>query len=273
MPRLTNADAAISYTDHGGSGRPVVLIHGWPLRGSSWDPTVGPLLDGGYRVITYDRRGFGDSTMSSVAGYDYNLLTSDLAALLDELDLHDVTLVGFSMGGGEVARFVGQHGVDRVHSLVFIAAIPPWLLNSEDNPAGGLDMPSARSMQEALRSDRPAFLDGFLTGFFSANGQLRVTEEQRQAALAMAAAADLDAAAECITLWTTDFTADVARISVPTLILHGDADAIVPLSVSGARLHALVDGSILRVIPGGPHGLIASHTDEVNAALLQFLII
>ena len=271
MASLSRDEIQIQYTDHGGTGSPVVLVHGWPLTGESWDGVVPALLDAGHRVVTYDRRGFGASGMTDVSGYDYDLLTSDLAALLDELDLHDVTLVGFSMGGGEVARYVGNHGESRLRGVVFISAIPPWLLKSDDNPDGGLDMASARGMQDQLREDREGFLDEFLTNFFTADGELKVTEEQRQRALALAAQADLDAAAACIVLWTSSFADDVARITVPTLVVHGDGDAIVPFEVSGKRTHEQVAGSQLVLVEGGPHGLLDSHTDDVARALLEFL--
>lgn len=271
MATLPRDDIELYYTDHGGDGRPVVLVHGWPLSGESWEDTVPALRDAGYRVVTYDRRGFGRSGWSDAGGYDYDLLTGDLAALLDELDLSDVTLVGFSMGGGEVARYVGRHGESRLRSVAFIGAIPPWLLKSDDNPDGGLDMETARGMQTSFRADREAFLDGFLTTFFSVDGELVVTEEQRQRALELAAQANGDAAAACIVLWTSRFTDDVARLSVPTLIVHGDSDAIVPFEVSGKRLHEQVAGSELVLVEGGPHGLLASHTDLVNRTLLEFL--
>lgn len=271
MATLARDGIEIHYTDHGGPGRPVVLVHGWPLSGDSWAGVVPALLDAGHRVVTYDRRGFGASGMTDVNGYDYNLLTSDLAALLDELDLHDVTLVGFSMGGGEVARYIGNHGESRLRGVVFVSAIPPWLLKSDDNPEGGLDMATARGMQDQLRGDREGFLDGFLTTFFTADGELKVTEEQRQAALALAAQADLDAAVACIVLWTSSFVDDVARLTVPTLVIHGDGDAIVPFEVSGKRTHEQVAGSELVLIEGGPHGVLDSHLGDVNRALLEFL--
>lgn len=271
MSALARDGIQIHYTDHGGSGRPVVLVHGWPLSEQSWSDTVPALLDAGYRVATYDRRGFGDSGMTDLDGYDYTLLTSDLAALLDELDLADATLVGFSMGGGEVVRYVGSHGQSRLRSVVLAAAIPPWLLKSDDNPDGGLDMATAREMQQGLQADREGFLEDFLTTFFSADGDLKVTPEQRQAALDAAAQADLGAAVTCIALWTSDFTDDVARITVPTLVIHGDSDAIVPFEVSGKRVHEQVSGSELVLIEDGPHGLTASDTEEFNTALLRFL--
>ncbi|SDP06064.1 Pimeloyl-ACP methyl ester carboxylesterase [Pedococcus dokdonensis] len=273
MPTLTNGDVEIHYEDSGGSGRPVVLVHGWPLSGASWNLVAPVVEEAGYRVVTYDRRGFGESDKPGEASrYDYDTLTTDLDALLRELDLTDVTIAGFSMGGGEVARYVGTHGQDRVHSLVFAGAIPPFLLKDEDeNPDGGLDRETAAGFQQALSADREGFLDGFMTNFFSAGGELKVTEEQRQEALGLAAQADLHAAVSCIQSWLTDFRADLAAITVPTLVIHGDSDGIVPFEVSGKRTHEQVDGSELVVIEGGPHGIATSHPDEFNAALIAFL--
>ena len=273
MPTVTNGDVEIHYEDNGGSGRPVVLVHGWPLSGASWSDLT-PVLDAeGYRVITYDRRGFGQSAKPGEgSSYDYDTLTSDLDALVTELDLHDASLVGFSMGGGEVARYVGTHGTDRLHSVVFAGAIPPFLLKDEDeNPDGGLDRETAAGFQGALSQDREGFLDQFLTNFFSANGELKVTEEQRQAALGLAAQADLHAAVSCIQSWLTDFRADLAGLTVPTLVVHGDSDAIVPFEVSGRKTHEQVDGSELVLIKDGPHGINTSHADEFNAAVVAFL--
>ncbi len=236
MPSVTNGSVQIHVEDSGGDGRPVVLVHGWPLSGKSWADQLPALTGAGYRVVTYDRRGFGESDKPGEdSGYDYDTLTSDLDAVLRNLDLSDVTLVGFSMGGGEVARYVGTFGVDRVRSVVFAAAIPPFLLKSDEHPEGGLDQDSAEGMQRDLRADRDAFLDAFLTNFFSADGELKVSEAQRQEALALAAQAELHAAASCITSWLTDFRDDLAQISVPTLVIHGDSDAIVPFEVSGRR--------------------------------------
>ena len=273
MPTLSNGDVEIHYEDTGGSGRPVVLVHGWPLSGASWNLVAPALTEAGYRTVTYDRRGFGESDKPGEAsGYDYDTLTTDLDALLRELDLTDVTLMGFSMGGGEVARYVGTHGEERVHSLVFAGAIPPFLLKDEDeNPGGGLDRETASSFQAALSHDRAGFLDGFMTNFFSAGGVLKVSEEQRQEALGLAAQADLHAAVSCIQSWLTDFRADLARITVPTLVIHGDSDAIVPVEVSGRKTHEEVDGSELVIIADGPHGIITSHPEEFNAALVTFL--
>lgn len=273
MPTVRNGDVEIHYEDSGGSGRPVVLVHGWPLSGASWSDLT-PVLEGeGYRVIRYDRRGFGQSAKPGAASsYDYDTLTGDLDALITQLDLQDASLVGFSMGGGEVARYVGTHGQDRLHSIVFAGAIPPFLLKDDDeNPGGGLDRDTAAGFQTALSQDREGFLDEFLTNFFSANGELKVTEEQRQAALALAAQADLHAAVSCIQSWLTDFRADLAKVTVPTLVVHGDSDGIVPFEVSGKRTHEAVPGSELVVIEQGPHGINTSHPDEFNAAVVAFL--
>ncbi|WP_270887851.1 alpha/beta fold hydrolase [Pedococcus sp. 5OH_020] len=272
MATLTSAEVEIHYEDSGGDGRPVVLIHGWPLSSASWSDVTPALREVGYRVVTYDRRGFGASEKPGEASaYDYDTLTADLDALMTRLDLRDVTLVGFSMGGGEVARYVGRYGQDRLHSIVFAAAIPPCLLKDEDHPDGAMDLATVAAMQEQLRADREGFLDAFLTNFFSADGQLKVSESQRQEALRQASQADLHAAAECIHSWVTDFTGDLPRITVPTLVIHGDGDGIVPLELSGRRTHEAVSGSLLHVVEGGPHGVSASHAEEFNTAVLDFL--
>ncbi|MGL5818933.1 MAG: alpha/beta fold hydrolase [Phycicoccus sp.] len=275
MPEISSGDVGIHYTDTGGDGargRPVVLVHGWPLSGLAWKDQTEPLMDAGHRVIAYDRRGFGRSGKPGAAsGYDYDTLTGDLDALLTRLDLQDVALVGFSMGGGEVARYLGTRGADRISSATFIAAVPPCLLHDDDHPDGGLDLATVESLQHALRADPDGFLDTFLTGFFSAEGELKVTEDQRQEALAMARQADVHAAVECIRSWVADFTADVSSISVPTLVIHGDSDTTVPFEVSGRRTHEMVAGSELVLVEGGPHGLTTSHADQVNAALVEFV--
>ncbi|EAP99343.1 BpoC_1 [Janibacter sp. HTCC2649] len=266
-----SSSITVHHEDTGGEGRPVVLIHGWPLSGASWKDTIPALTGAGLRVITYDRRGFGQSEPAADGRYDYDALTADLAGLIERLDLRDVSLVGFSMGGGEVARYVGTHGEERLHSIAFAAAIPPWLLNSEDNPNGGLPRAEAEKMQAGLRADREGFLDEFLTNFFSAAGELKVTEEQRAEAVALAARADLEAAATCIVSWLEDFTEDLAKVTVPTLVIHGDSDAIVPIEVSGQRTHDQVPGSELVTVKDGPHGINTSHSDGFNAALVRFL--
>ena len=257
--------------DTGGGRRPVVLIHGWPLSGESWSEQIGPLKDAGYRVIAYDRRGFGRSDKPS-KGYDYDTLTEDLDALLTELDVSDVTLVGFSMGGGEVARYLAKHGSERIHSVVFAAAVPPYLLKSDDNPEGPLTEEQAGEWTEAVENDENAFFEEFTKQFFSANGELKVTEEQRQEALTMCRQADKKAVLGAMEAFgTTDFRDDLTKVSVPTLVIHGDADGTVPFEGSGKRTHEAISGSELHVVAGGPHGLNVSDADEFNRVLIEFL--
>jgi pimeloyl-ACP methyl ester carboxylesterase len=264
-------DTNLHVDDTGGPGRPVVLIHGWPLSGASWSEQVPALHGAGYRVVTYDRRGFGRSD-KPMTGYTYDTLTDDLHTLLEALDLRDVTLVGFSMGGGEVARYFTRFGAERLHSVVFASAVPPYLLQTDDNPEGPLTKSAAAAMSADLAKDEDSFYDGFMTGFFSAGGVLKVSEQQRQEALAMCKQADKKAALACMAAWgSTDFRDDLTKVSVPALVLHGDSDAAVPFEGSGARTHAALSGSGLHVIAGAPHGCNVSHSDEFNAALLQFL--
>lgn len=261
----------LHINDTGGEGRPVVLIHGWPLSGASWSEQVGPLQDAGYRVITYDRRGFGASDTPG-SGYDYDTLADDLHDVLNSLDVQDATVVGFSMGGGEVARYASRHGLDRIRSLVFAAAVPPYLLQGPENPDGPLDEESYRGMRHELEHDPTAFLDGFVTGFFSAGGELTVTEAQRKEALHLAGQADVGAALATMDAWaTTDFRGDLQAVTVPTLVIHGDGDGTVPLEGSGQRTHAALVDSELVVVPGAPHGLNVSHAGQFNEALLEFL--
>jgi non-heme chloroperoxidase len=265
------ATARLHVQDTGGQGRPVILIHGWPLSGESWKAQIPALSAKGFRVIAYDRRGFGKSDKPA-EGFDYDTLTDDLAGLIDDKALKDASLVGFSMGGGEVARYIGNYGEKNLHSVVFAAAVPPYLMKSDDNPSGPLTAEKAREVETALRADRNAFFDTFTKEFFSANGKLMVSEQDRQEALTLCKQSDPAAALGCMKAWaTTDFRADLPRISVPTLVLHGDADATVPFDGSGARTHAMVKDSKLKVIPGGPHGINVSHAAEFNDALVAFL--
>lgn len=257
--------------DSGGNGRPVVLIHGWPLSADAWQAQVGPLREAGYRVIAYDRRGFGRSDKPE-SGFDYDTLAADLSGLLEAHDLRDVTLVGFSMGGGEVARYVANHGEERLRSVVFAAAVPPCLMKSEDNPDGPLTQEKAKDMEVGLKADREAFFDDFTRTFFSANDRLKVTEAQRQDAITLCRQSDQAAALGCMQAFaTTDFRADLAKVSVPTLVLHGDSDAIVPFEGSGKRTHAAIANSELVLLRDAPHGCNVSHADDFNAALLKFL--
>ncbi len=264
-------DVDLHVDDTGGTGRPVVLIHGWPLSGESWKHQVPALAAAGYRVITYDRRGFGRSD-KPVTGYGYDTLAADLQAILTTLDLRDVTLVGFSMGGGEVARYVSEFGQERLHSVVFASAVPPYLLHTPGNPDGPLSAAEAAQMAASLTTDREAFYDEFTTQFFSTDGALVVPEEERQAAIGLALQASKVAALEAMAAFgSTDFREDLAKVTVPTLVIHGDADATVPFEGSGARTHAAIPGSELHVVAGGPHGINVSHAAEFNRVLIDFL--
>ena len=260
----------LHYTDQG-EGRPVVLIHGWPLSGRSWESQVPALIDAGHRVITYDRRGFGQSSQPW-HGYDYDTFAADLAALVDHLDLRDAVLVGFSMGGGEVVRYLSRYGADRVSKIVLASAVPPYLYQSEDNPDGGLDDDTIDSMVAGVQQDRMAFFDGFLDGFFSAGTTMKVSPQQKAYALSLLAVASPKATIDCITAFgRTDFRDDLTKITVPTLVIHGDSDNIVPIEVSGQRTVAAIPGSVLVVLEDGPHGILVSHAAEWNVAVLRFL--
>ena len=276
MPEVTANSGLLSKTkvhveDSGGSGRPVVLIHGWPLSGESWSEQVGPLKDAGYRVVAYDRRGFGRSDKPR-GGYDYDTLAEDLEGVLSELELSDVTLVGFSMGGGEVARYVSKYGEDRVHSVVFAAAVPPYMLRSEDNPEGPLDEETADSFETGVKEDRDAFFDQFVTDFYSADGEMKATPAQHDEAVALARQADENAVLGCMEAFgTTDFREDLPKITVPTLVIHGAADGVVPFEGSGKRTHDAIATSELMVVDGAPHGLNVTHAETFNRSLLDFL--
>ena len=275
MPKLNvgieNQSSIELHYEDVGAGKPVVLIHGWPLSGRSWENQVPALVGAGFRVITYDRRGFGASSQP-YGGYDYDTFAADLDALLRSKDLRDVTLVGFSMGGGEVARYISRYGTGRIAKAVFTSAVPPFLLKTGDNPEGGLDEATIASFNAGVTGDRLAFLDQFFKGFFSAGGEIRISEAQRGYSLDIAALASPKGTLDCISAFgRTDFRADLKKITVPTLVIHGDQDAIVPFEVSGKRTAASIRGAKLVVIKGGPHGLLASHSKEVNAALLSFL--
>ncbi len=260
----------LNYTDQG-TGAPVVLIHGWPLSGRSWEAQVPALVEAGHRVITYDRRGFGESSQPW-SGYDYDTFAADLDVLMTTLDLTGATLVGFSMGGGEVVRYIATYGTTRVAKAVLASAVPPFLFRSDDNPDGGLNDEAIAGFEAGVKGDRPAFLDGFATGFFTAGDQIKVSEPQRVYALSIAAIASPKGTLDCIAAFgRTDFRGDLEKVTVPTLVIHGDSDGVVPFEVSGKRSAELIKGAQLHVITGGPHGINASHAQEFNTALLGFL--
>ena len=258
------------YEDHG-RGKPVVLIHGWPLSGASWEKQVAALLPAGQRVITYDRRGFGQSSKPST-GYDYDTFAADLHKLVTELGLRDVALVGFSMGGGEVARYLGTYGSERVSKAVFVSSVPPFLLKTADNPEG-VDGSVFDGIKKAIAADRLAFLSTFLADFYNVDilGGKRISNQVVQYSWNVAAGASAKGTLDCVSAWYTDFRKDLPRIDVPTLVIHGDADRILPIATTGTRTHEAVKGSRLVVVEDGPHGVIWTHAEQVNSELVNFL--
>ncbi len=263
-------DIEIYYEDHG-AGQPVVLIHGYPLSGRAWDKQVPVLLEAGYRVITYDRRGFGKSSQP-VVGYDYGTFAADLSTLLERLDLRDAVLVGHSMGTGEVTRYLGHYGPARVAKGVLVAPIPPFLLQTPDNPDG---VPQALfdGFVQAAQADAPAWMKGFLDNFYNFDtlrGTL-VSDQAYQASWNLAVTASATAAVACIPTWATDFRADLPEIDVPMLVVQGDADRVLPLDKTGQRLPDLIKDVQLIVVEGGPHAIPWTHAAQVNTALLDFI--
>jgi pimeloyl-ACP methyl ester carboxylesterase len=265
-----SADIDIYYEDHG-SGRPVVLIHGYPLSGRAWDKQVPVLLENGYRAIIYDRRGFGKSSQP-VIGYDYDTFANDLRALLEELDVHDVTLVGHSMGTGEVTRYLGRYGSARVASGVLVSPILPFLLQTSDNP-DGLPASLFDGFIQAARQDTPAWMKGFLDTFYNIDkfrGTL-VSDQAYEASWNLATTASATAAVACVPTWETDFRSDLQNISVPMLVIQGDDDNVVPYTKTGKRLPGLISNLQTVVIDGGPHAIPWTHSQQVNTAILDFL--
>jgi pimeloyl-ACP methyl ester carboxylesterase len=275
MPYVTvgeeNSGAIDLYYEDHGAGKPVVLIHGWPLSGRSWEKQVPVLVEAGHRVITYDRRGFGGSS-KPWGGYDYDTLARDLDRLMTKLDLRDTTLVGFSMGGGEVARYPAAYGTARLSKVAFIAAITPALLKGADNPEG-VDLSVFDGLRAGIKADRPAFLTQFLSNFYNLDvtlGKL-ISEEAVRLSWSIASQASPKGTYDLVGAWGTDFREDLKMLELPTLVVHGDADRILPVAVSGRRTHALIKNSQYVEIPGGPHGLNWTHADALNRALLEFL--
>jgi non-heme chloroperoxidase len=258
------------YEDHG-SGPPVVLIHGYPLSGRAWDKQVPVLLDLGRRVITYDRRGFGNSSQPAV-GYDYDTFAADLNALMEKLDLRDAVLVGHSMGTGEVTRYLGVYGSARVAKGVLVSPIPPFLLQASDNPEG-LPASLFEGFVQSAKADTPAWMKGFLDNFYNMDtlGGTLVSDQAFQASFNTAAAASATAAVACIPTWETDFRGDLSKIDIPMLVIQGDADRVLPFDKTGKRLPGLIKDVQLVVIEGGPHAIAWTHADQVNRALYQFL--
>jgi len=258
------------YEDHG-SGRPVILIHGYPLSGASWEKQLTALLAAGHRVVTYDRRGFGKSSQPTT-GYNYDTFAEDLHKVVTQLELRDVAMVGFSMGGGEVARYLGKYGSKGVSKAVFISAVPPFLLKTADNPEG-VDGSVFEGIQKAIVADRYAFFSEFFKNFYNTDLLLgkRVSEQVVQASWNIAVGASATASLACVATWYEDFRKDLDRVDMPTLVIQGYADRIVPISASGLRTAKLVTGARLLVVKDGPHCIIWTHADEVNRELVSFL--
>ena len=260
----------IYYEDHG-SGTPVVLIHGYPLSGASWEKQVPVLLDAGHRVITYDRRGFGKSSQPTT-GYNYDTFAEDLHKLVTQLGLRDFALVGFSMGGGEVARFLGKYGSKGVSKAIIISGVPPFLLKTPDNPEG-VDGSVFEGIKKAIVADRYAFFTDFFKNFYNTDLLLgkRVSEQAVQASWNIGAGASAAASLACVPTWHEDFRNDLGRVDVPTLVIHGDADRILPIAASGLRTAKLIKGARLLVVKDGPHCITWTHAEQVNGGLLEFL--
>ncbi|MEV4713679.1 alpha/beta hydrolase [Micromonospora sp. NPDC049374] len=275
MPFITvgtenSAPIDLYYEDHG-SGQPIVLIHGFPFNGATWEKVSGPLLDAGYRVITYDRRGYGNSAQPAF-GYDYDTFAADLDVLMTELDLRDTILVGHSMGTGEVTRYLGAYGSDRVERAVLLAPLAPYLRKAPDNPEG-VEASLFEGFKQAITQDRFAYLTQFCNNFFNYDenkGRL-VSEEAYRAHWNIGAMASAKATHDSVDAWGTDFRADVSRIDVPVLIVQGDKDNVLPYPKTGQRLQPMLADSRLITLKGAPHGTPWTNADEVNKAIMEFI--
>lgn len=275
MPYITvgqenSGPIELYYEDHG-AGRPVVLIHGFPFNGAAWEKQVAALLEAGYRTITYDRRGFGKSSQPTV-GYDYDTFVADLDTILSKLDLHDVTLVGHSMGTGEVTHYLGTHGAERISKGVLVSPIPPFLLKTDDNP-GGADQSIFDGIMQSIKADRFAYLTSFLAAFFNTDIFLgnRLSEEALRNSWNVATGASPTGTLQCVPTWLTDFRADLPKITVPILVIHGDADRILPYPITAQLLPDKIKDCRLVTLKDAPHGIPWTHGAEINEALLEFL--
>ncbi|MCW2992914.1 MAG: hydrolase [Conexibacter sp.] len=259
------------YYEDQGSGPAVVLLSGWPLDSRSWEPQVHQLLEAGHRVIAIDRRGFGQSS-HPLGGYDFDTLAADLDKVLTEIDVHEATLVGFSLGTGEVARYIGTYGTNRLKACVFIESLAPSFVKSTDNP-NGVDQAGVDGVREAILADRPAWLTGLLADFLNLDDYLghRVSEETVRSLWGAGNDASPWATWACVVTWLDDFAEDIDRIDIPTLILHGTADRILSIDGQGRRLHAALPDAKYVEIEGGPHVMCVTHAPEVNRELLTFL--
>jgi non-heme chloroperoxidase len=260
----------LHYEDHG-TGKPVVLIHGWPLNRASWEKQESFLLDEGYRVISYDRRGFGQSSQPST-GYDYDTFAADLDKLMNTLDLQDAILVGFSMGTGEVTRYISKYGSKRVDKAVLISSIPPYILKTSDNPKG-VDQSVFDGIMNGIKEDRLSFLSQFFSDFYNLdeNEDKLISKQAVQYSWNVASRASPIGTLACVKSWLTDFKEDVKNIDVPTLIIHGDADRVLPIDASGRCLPEVIKDNKYVEVKNGPHCIIQTHTEQVNNALIDFI--
>jgi non-heme chloroperoxidase len=274
MPFITvdqeNSGPIQLYYEDQGAGQPIILIHGWPLNGASWEKQTLALLNAGYRVITYDRRGFGQSSKPAV-GYNYDTFTNDLHQIITQLDLQDFSLVGFSMGTGEVARYLGKYGSKNMNKAVFIGVIPPFLLKTESNPTG-VDMSVFEGIIKALLADRPAYMQQFLNNFYNLDQFLgkRISEEVVRASWNVAVQASAIGAWKCVETWVEDFRKDLPRVDVPALIIHGTADRILPIDATARPLSKVLKEARYVEVEGAPHGMLWTHAEEVCRELVSF---
>lgn len=266
-----SADIDLYYTDQG-EGQPVVLIHGFPLNGESWGKQQAALLEAGYRVIAYDRRGFGASSKTA-SGYDYDTFAADLHALIEDLDLTDAVLVGFSMGTGEIARYLSRYGAARIARVAFLGSLEPFLLITDDNPDGAGPQDFFDGIAADVRADRYAFIEGFFANFYNLDDNLgsRISQAAVDASIRVAGLAGNAGIAAAPLTWPTDFRADISSVTVPALILHGTADNVLPIDKTARKFRELLPDATYVEIEGAPHGLLWTHGDEVNEALLAFL--
>jgi non-heme chloroperoxidase len=261
----------LHINDCGGDGTPVVMIHGFPLSHEAFEKQFVSLKRAGLRPIAYDRRGFGASEKPA-DGYNYNTLSDDMLSVLNQLELKKAVLLGFSMGGGEVARFVGRHGEERLLGLVFAAAVTPFLAKTTDNPNGPLDPLKARAKLESLKKDRKDYFEKFVAKFYEVEGDVVVDQSELNKAVSICNQSDVTAAIECMQAFsTTDFREDLNKVKLPTLVIHGDSDAVVPFEGSGKLTHKSISHSELELLVGGPHGINVSHADQFNERVIAFV--
>ncbi|NBC58902.1 MAG: alpha/beta fold hydrolase [Bacteroidetes bacterium] len=266
-----NSNSIELYYEDYGSGQPVILIHGWPLSHRMWDTQIDALVNAGYRVIAYDRRGFGQSS-KPFTGYDYNTMASDLKDIIDQLELKNIILAGFSMGGGEVARYIGKYGTENLKKTILIGAVTPFLKETKDNK-NAVDASVFESMKNGIKQDRPGFFEEFGKNFVNFDKlNDRVSSAQVHLNWSIAMSASRKATLDCVDAFgLTDFREDLKAFDIPTLIIHGNADAIVPFEVSGKKAHEMIKNSELNLIKNGPHGLSFTHPEELNKAILNFI--